>query len=512
MQKSKPHLKGSATPRILITDASVARLALARTEAGYIARDREVRGFIVKVGMRRKTYRYEGEQRNGKHRRVISRKLGEYPHTKAGDARATALAIIGQRARGESLAGVSADITASQAWARYEVYLKKENRSSRTIDDYRQKFEKHLAQWHETPLRKITRAEVLTWHGEITESSGGYAANGAARVGHALFAYARDELEAPNMPGRNPFRGKGLHNEEEPRESGMGTRDIRPWLDELVELQNPILREFHWLSLLSGLRRNDLATLRWTDVSIRERAMTLRAPKGGKKRRFRSPLSRPMLRSLCRARIAGRVMHDRQSREWVFPALSRSGHVEEIKGTSWVNGKRGDRRKILRLSKVGHSLRHSYRTLCAAAGLDRLRTKLLMNHQVGRDVTDAYLSTPALFDQLREAQRIVSDLIVRSAGQDADDRLTRPLLAAVRSGAVLPVVSAEYSLSSRNRARRPIERSVAAGTQPYEHGRNVSSLSSSRAPRSADRPPIVKVLKHRRPRINRDASGAGNIK
>jgi hypothetical protein len=81
----------------------------------------------------------------------------------------------------------------------------------------------------------------------------------------------------------------------------------------------------------------------------------------------------------------------------------------------------------VRLTKVGHSLRHSYRTLCAAAGLDRLRTKLLMNHQVNRDVTDAYLSTPALFDQLRDAQRTVSDLIMRSAGQNPDRRLTQCL-------------------------------------------------------------------------------------
>ena len=139
-----------------------------------------------------------------------------------------------------------------------------------------------------------------------------------------------------------------------------------------------------------------------------------------------------MVRSLCRARVAGRVLHDHQSRDWVFPAASRSGHVEEIKGSSWVNGKNGDKRKIVRLTKVGHSLRHSYRTLCAAAALDRLRTKLLMNHQVNRDVTDAYLSTPALFDQLREAQRMVSDLIVRSAGQDPDGRLTRLLLDEVR--------------------------------------------------------------------------------
>ncbi len=81
-------------------------LALARDEAGYVVRDRDVRGFIVKVGMRRKTYRYEGEQRHGSRRKVISRKLGEYPHTKAGDARSAALDIIGQRARGEVL-GVS---------------------------------------------------------------------------------------------------------------------------------------------------------------------------------------------------------------------------------------------------------------------------------------------------------------------------------------------------------------------------------------------------------------------
>jgi integrase len=422
---------GKITKRILITDASVARLAPAKIEAGYVVRDRDVRGFIVKVGMRRKTYRYEGEQREGRQRKVISRKLGEYPHTKAGDARAAALAVIGQRARGESLTGATADITMSQAWVRYEVYLKRENRSSRTIEDYRQKFEKHLARWHGTPLRKITRAEVLTWHGEVTKGAGAYAANGASRLGHALFAYARDELEAPDLPGRNPFRGKGLHNEEEPRESGMGTRDIRPWFDELVKLQSPVLREFHWFSLLSGLRRNDVATLRWTDVSLRERAVTLRAPKGGKKRRFRAPLSRPMVRSLCRARMAGRMMHDRQSREWVFPALSRSGHVEEIKGSSWASDRNGNKRKIVRLTKVGHSLRHSYRTLCAAAGLDRLRTKLLMNHQVSRDVTDAYLSTPALFEQLREAQRTVSELIVRSAGQDPDKRLTRLLFAEV---------------------------------------------------------------------------------
>ena len=151
--KSNP--VGKSTKRILITDVSVARLAPAETETGYVVRDRDVRGFIVKVGMRRKTYRYEGEQRNGKHRKVISRKLGEHPHTKAGDARAAALAVIGQRARGESLTEAGADITMSQAWLRYEAYLKRGSRSSRTIDDYRRSSKRT---WHCGMRRRSARS------------------------------------------------------------------------------------------------------------------------------------------------------------------------------------------------------------------------------------------------------------------------------------------------------------------------------------------------------------------
>jgi hypothetical protein len=161
------------------------------------------------------------------------------------------------------------------------------------------------------------------------------------------------------------------------------------------------------------------------------------------------------------------VIHDRQSREWVFPASSRSGHVEEIKSSSWVEGKKGDKRKIVRLTKVGHSLRHSYRTLCAAAGLDRLRTKLLMNHQVSRDVTDAYLSTPALFDQLREAQCTVSELILRSAGQGADGRLTRLLRDEV-------TVDWKSIQNSKSRRRSPLrltqQRSEASGSVKHAVG------------------------------------------
>ena len=59
------------------------------------------------IGMRRwQTYTDQKvEQRNGKHRNVISQNWRIPGIRKACDARAAALAIIGQRARGEPLTG-----------------------------------------------------------------------------------------------------------------------------------------------------------------------------------------------------------------------------------------------------------------------------------------------------------------------------------------------------------------------------------------------------------------------
>jgi hypothetical protein len=124
-------------------------------------------------------------------------------------------------------------------------------------------------------------------------------------------------------------------------------------------------------------------------------------PKGGEQRAFDLPLSGPMLACLMRAKAAGNVFFPDQSRIWIFPA--ETGHVAEVK----EDGK-------VKLSHTGHALRHSFRTLAGAAGTDRFRLKLLMNHAVERDVTDSYANVPALFDSLMEAQERISHYIISS--------------------------------------------------------------------------------------------------
>lgn len=63
-------------------------------------------------------------------------------------------------------------------------------------------------------------------------------------------------------------------------------------------------------------------------------------------------------------------MHPNAAGAWLFPADSKSGHIEKHKED------RAD------LSKWGNDLRQSYRTLATIAGVSEVDAKLLMNHSI----------------------------------------------------------------------------------------------------------------------------------
>jgi integrase len=131
----------------------------------------------------------------------------------------------------------------------------------------------------------------------------------------------------------------------------MGISDLKGWFLELAGLDNPVRREFHLFTLLSGSRPSALQEIRTDRIDFRRRTLHISKPKGGKKRAFDIRLSRQMVLCLIRAIRFGREMHPSQAREWVFPANSASGHLAETKE---------DRDE---LSKWGNDLRQTFRTI-----------------------------------------------------------------------------------------------------------------------------------------------------
>jgi hypothetical protein len=260
-----------ADVRILLTDKAIARLP-APKDGWYLARDTELKGFLVVVGKRKKTFTVQGDLRQGgKRASSIRVAIGDAGEISTRTARATAKDYLAQISRGQhpktekrssgvgetasaegEAATPSGGITLRQAWERYrDAHLARKGRSERTIESYRDHVERIFIDWLETPLRELglNPAKVVTKHDDTTKENGPYIANGSMRTLRAIYNHARKANKS--LPADNPVNAIDWNGEKR-RDTGMGTGDLKGWFAELAALDNPIRREFHLFTLLSG--------------------------------------------------------------------------------------------------------------------------------------------------------------------------------------------------------------------------------------------------------------------
>jgi site-specific recombinase XerD len=416
-----------ADVRILLTDKAIARLPTPK-EGWYLARDTELKGFFVVVGKRKRTFTVQADLRQGGRRASSIRvAIGDAGDMSTRIARATAKEYLAQISRGQhpKAAKAAADaagqghtvaslggITLRQAWERYrDAHLVRKGRSERTVESYRDHVERIFVEWLDTSLQELGSdpAKVVARHDEITKENGPYIANGSMRTLRAVYNHARKAHKS--LPGDNPVNAIDWHAEKR-RDTGMGAGDVKSWFAELAALDNPIRREFHLFTLLSGCRPTALQEIKPGHVNFGQRMLHIPRPKGGAKRAFDIPLSREMALCLVRAIRFGRQMHPSQAAEWLFPADSESGHLVE---------QREDRAT---LSKWGNDLRQSFRTIATAAGVSEFDAKLLMNHALP-GVNAGYITRHKLLeDHLRRQQQSISSAVFGALGSLPAENLT----------------------------------------------------------------------------------------
>jgi integrase len=412
---------------LLLNDKAVAKLPYAE-DGQYKARDTEVAGFFVRVGKRSKTFMAEGEfWRDGVRELRAQVKLGEFGEISTREARAKAKDVLGGLARGQRPGDDKPKrgaITLRAAWERYrDAHMIRKGRDAGTIANYRDHMERLLADWLDRPLGRLGRqpALVAERHEKITAENGRYIANGAMRSLRAIYNHARKSN--PDLPPVNPVTAVDW-NEEVRRNTGMATSATGKWLAELHDLENPIRREFHLMTLLSGSRPTALKKIKIEHIDLRRRIIHIPRPKGGANKAFDIPLSRAMVRCILRTIRLGRCLYPDQAAVWLFPADSAPGHIIEHKE---------DRRV---LSKWGNDLRQSYRTLAQVAGVSELDVHLLMNHSLP-GVNAGYITRDALLGgHLRKQQERISRVIEDSHGGGASD----PVAAWLKSMKVEPEV------------------------------------------------------------------------
>lgn len=293
--------------------------------------------------------------------------------------------------------------TLREAWDRFRVsHLERKKRSPETIRGYRDHMERLFADWLDQSLAVFGEDPrfLADRHDLISADNGPAIANGAMRSFRAVYNHARKTCRS--LPADNPVSAIDW-NPQERKNTAMGASDLPAWFEQLAGVINPIRREFHLLTLLSGSRPEALKQVRVTDIDLGKRLMHLAKPKGGELRAFDIPLSRAMIQSICRLRRIGPILHPDSGRDWLFPGDAPCGHMTEHKEDRSV------------LSHWGNDLRQTYRTLAQAAEVSEVDMHLLMNHALP-GVNSGYITRAKLMrDHLRTQQERLSAYFLKAA-------------------------------------------------------------------------------------------------
>ncbi len=397
-----------------ITDRVIAETPPAKDKPIIIADDL-IPGFRLKINRTRRLLFHAGEFRtpDGK-RRVLYKAL---PLDSAERARELAHAHHMQleRLRNGKSAAPGRIPSALEAWQggaalepslSFRQHLQDRKAAERTIAFYEDVMRLHLARFHHVPLSDVQRLDVVAEHRRISRASGPYAANAMLRLGSAIHNYCSNVLDLE--VAKNVFRLAGIANVEKPKQSGIAEADLAAWFDKVAKL-SPVTREIFWCGLFTGLRRESLLNLQWDDVKADH--IEIRVAKGGKAARI--PLTDAVRGSFSRLKqaipLTRRFGNMLRYGQWVFPSeASASGHATDPRAPG--------------LPSL-HSLRHTFRAMCAGAGVAEIHSRLLMLHSL-RGIHNQYATASAMHAQLLEAAEKVAAYIRAHLPADAEQRLT----------------------------------------------------------------------------------------
>ena len=399
-------VKRTAKTKLTLTKRAVE--ALEPADAPWIAWDDKLTGFGVRVqpsGIKSfiLNYRPGDGGRKAPNKRVV---LGRYGKVAPDRARRIAQKLLGKVADGDDPAGERAEARAMPALGdAFEDYMTANpNRSKRTNELYRYEAKRYLGDWLSRPLDAIARRDVEARFNRITEDHGWSPANRSMSLLRSVYRRPCVDLDGLRNPVDLWLAGGGKLHRKARRKISTPAEVLPCWRAGIeAEVNNPAIRDALWFGLYTGMRRDEVLTLRWERVDMATPAFRVEETKTGVP--LELPVTRQLNAILERRRSASEDLPE-DVRDWVFPSLtSASGHVED---PHHLYG---------RITKAGgakfwfHGLRNCFITVAERElMLPPTLTKRLVNHARPNDVTEGYAADWTI-GQLRDPAQRIADRI-----------------------------------------------------------------------------------------------------
>jgi len=302
--------------------------------------------------------------------------------------------------------------------------------TERTRSDYTKLVDTYLADWKDRPLEVIDEAAVVAKFASISSPS---RANYTFRLVRLIFNYARSIRDDEDKPivTSNPvdvLSQRRLWHDQKPKREVIKLAAIKPWWKAVKQLDEgeaertddgrfakgtpslqsnaDVVRDFLVFLLLTGLRRNEAATLKWENVDMRSKMFTIPVTKNHEPHTL--PLSDFLYAMLKRRHAAiPKGEENEQRAKYVFsgdmgPLGEPKKHIAKVVALSGV-------------SFSSHTLRRTFATVAESQDIPFLALKRLLNHKATDVTGESY--TVIDVERLRAPMQKITDFILKTAGE-----------------------------------------------------------------------------------------------
>jgi len=398
-----------------ITKAKIEKLPTPET-GQKIYRDEVLKGFGIRISSGGTKTFFVEKRIEGRVKRIS---IDKYPVLTVEEARIEAKVLLGKIAKGENPIAEKRDdeshkIDLRQVFNDYLVARK--DLKETTINDYEKVKNWGLKDWMDKPIVDITKTMVMRKHSKLGESSEARA-NLAMRLVRALFNFAAANYEngyGKPLITENPV--KRLSDTRawfrvERRNTVVKAHQLPKWFEGVNSLANVdhntrldradmgrTVRDYLVLLLLTGLRREEAASLTWDNVDLKSKTLTVQDTKNRTDHTL--PLSDYLLKLLAQRYEGSKISG------YVFPGYGPKGHIIFV-------GKHKDKAiKAAGFKFTLHDLRRTFITIAESIDIPFYAVRRLANHKMANDVTAGYIVTDV--ERLRKPMQKITDFILRS--------------------------------------------------------------------------------------------------
>jgi integrase len=280
-----------------------------------------------------------------------------------------------------------------------------------------------LTDWLDKPIQSISENMVRERHKALrAKVKAGGRGNGAVTANFTMVAlsvvwnWASKKGSPPEFPRLTlPPNPVQLDNDDKfpvsRRTRMVPLEDLGKFYSAVDSLPNKMARDFVLLILFTGMRKNEAAALKWSEIDFTTKTIKLPPARTKGDRALALPMS-SFVRDTLVARRAIGVRGD-----YVFPGSGASGHLEATSHLfAEIQAGCG-----IRVSS--HDLRRVFVTVAEASDISWMSLKALVNHSLPSDVTSGYLQLSA--ERLRDPAQKVCDKLMQLCGIDAQDGVTK---------------------------------------------------------------------------------------